>query len=101
MKISPLKRDIVLLIVRDYEVEDIQRLIKAQFNIGFEQAFYIIDNLIEKKLLEFKSGELILTHAAYNILRERRLDVFSLKNIKKYEFIVNEKYLSEYIPEKF
>lgn len=101
MKFSPLKRDIILLIVRDYEIVEVNRVIQAQLNVGIEQTFYIIDHLINQNLLNFDDGELHLTNAAYSILKERRLDTFSINEIEKYEFFINEKFLSNYIPKSF
>lgn len=100
MKFSPLKRDIVLLIVRDYEVVEVNGVIQAQLNVGIEQIFYIIDHLINQQLLNFNDGELHLTNAAYNILKERKLDTFSFNEIEKHEFFINENFLSNYIPKK-
>lgn len=101
MKFSPLKRDIILLIVRDYEIVEAYQMIQAQLNVGIEQTFYIIDYLMNQHLLNFDEGELYLTNEAYSILKERKLDTFSLNKIEDYQFFVDENYLSNYVPKKF
>lgn len=100
IEFSLLKRDIVLIIIRDYEIVDARRIIQTQLNVGIEQTFYIIDYLIDRKLLEFNSGQLCLTNFAYNILKSRSLNKFYLEDIEKYKFNINENILLNYIPKK-
>lgn len=100
IEFSLLKRDIVLIIVRDYGIVDARRIIQTQLNVGIEQTFYIIDHLIDRNLLEFNGGKLHLTNFAYNILKARNLDKFYLEDIEKYKFNVNENILLNYIPKK-
>lgn len=98
IEFSLLKRDIVLIIVRDYGIVDARQIIQTQLSVGVEQTFYIIDHLIERKLLEFNSGKIHLTSFAHDVLKSRNLDKFHLENIEKYKFKINETVLLDYVP---
>lgn len=98
MRFSPLKMDIILLIIRDFDPHIAQDLIRQQLNINTEQMFHVIDFLMQSQFISFKEGKLELTHTAYSLLNERNLDKFSFKNIESYKFKVNEEILENYIP---
>ena len=100
IEFSLLKRDIVLIIIRDYEIVDARQIIQTQLNVGIEQFFYIIDHLIDRNLLEFNDGNLRLTIFACNILKSRNLDKFYLEDVEKYKFNINENIVLNYIPKK-
>lgn len=98
MKFSPMKRNIILLIIRDTDMANVIDIIKLYLTITTEQVFYIIDYLLDKQWIGFKEGKLILTIHGYDALENSNLDGFSLKNIEEYKYKVNESYLKDYIP---
>ncbi|WP_284037067.1 hypothetical protein [Neobacillus sp. 114] len=100
MEFSPLKRDIVLLIIRDYEMALIIDTIKEYLTVTTEQVFYIINYLIDSKWVDFQEGKLIITNEGNRILESSKLNVFSLKRVDEYKYIVKESSLENYIPKK-
>lgn len=100
MKFSPLKRNIVLLIIRDYEMAETIDMIKEYLNISTEQVFYIIDYLIDFKWIVFEEGKLLLTHQSNNMFENLKLNSLTLDMIEGFNYIVNEDPLKDYIPKK-
>ncbi|MFC5649466.1 hypothetical protein ACFPYJ_10035 [Paenibacillus solisilvae] len=100
MKFSSLKRDILLLIIRDYEMVEIIDTIKEYINITTEQVFYILDYLIASKWVEFEDGKLIITKEGTEILAHSKLNDISFDIMKEFKYIVNESPLENYIPKK-
>ena len=101
MKFSPLKRNIVLLIIRDYEMAEVIDTIKEYLTVTNEQVFYIIEYLINSRWVNFEDGKLIITYEGYSILRNSKLDGFSLQRINEFKYVVKEDPLKNYIPKKF
>ncbi|PFZ78742.1 hypothetical protein COL82_09570 [Bacillus toyonensis] len=101
MKFSPLKRNIVLLLIRDTESADLIDNIKMYLSVTSEQAFYIIDYLLEQKWIFFVDGKLMLTDSGYSLLRQAKLEKFFLDNIYERKFKINQNYLRNYIPKSF
>ena len=75
--------------------------IKEYLTVTTEQVFYIIDYLIDSKWVGFEEGKLIITYEGNSILESSKLNVFSLKRIDEFKYIVNENFLGNYIPQKF
>ncbi|MEK5248982.1 hypothetical protein MKX66_15150 [Bacillus sp. FSL R9-9530] len=74
--------------------------IKEYLTVTNEQVFYIIDFLIKSKLVIFEDGKLIITYEGYSILRNSKLDGFSLQRINEFKYVVKETPLKNYIPKK-
>jgi hypothetical protein len=100
MKFSPLKRNIVLLIIKDHEMAEVIDVIKVYLNITTEQVFHIIDFFIYSSWVNFEEGKLMITYEGNNILKQSKLNNFSLKSIDEYKFKVKEDLLENYIPKK-
>lgn len=101
MNFSPLKRNIILLIIRDFEMAVIIETIKEYLNITTEQVFYIINYLVESKLVDFEEGKLVLTYEGNSVLERSNLNSFSLDSINDFKYTVKESPLENYIPKKF
>jgi len=101
VKFSPMKRDIILVLIKDTEMANIIDNIKLYLNITNEQVFHTLDYLINIRMIEFQEGKLILTMQGYEILRSSNLLEFSLFNLEKYKYKIDESYLKDYIPKNF
>ncbi|WP_161783055.1 hypothetical protein [Pontibacillus yanchengensis] len=93
-----MKRDIVLLIIRDHAMDLTIDTIKEYLSITAEQVFHVIDFLIKSELVIFKEGELHITNEGYNTLERSNLNAFSLEDIEETTIIVDESPLKNYIP---
>lgn len=75
--------------------------IKEYLTVTNEQVFYIIEYLINSRWVNFEDGKLIITYEGYSILRNSKLDGFSLQRINEFKYVVKEDPLKNYIPKKF
>ncbi|WJM08369.1 hypothetical protein [Paenibacillus sp. PK1-4R] len=100
MKFSSLKRDILLIIIRDYDMALIIDTIKEYLNITTEQAFHSIDYLISSKWVDFKEGRLIITLEGTSKLEHSNLDSISFEGMNELKYVVDESVLGNYVPKK-